>query len=257
MNAAAALLRLRGQEIVRTWRLWVLPTVLIFLAVSGPVLAMFTNELLGAALGSDQATPISLPQPTALDANAQWTKNLTQLVVFVVVVMAAGAINSEVRSGVAALTMAKPPTRAAYVLSHAAALIGFIAVTTLFGAAVSALVTRIVFGSAALGAILAATAVWLVLAALLVAASLLASAAIDGVAGAAGAGIGSFFLLTLLSAVPALADDTPAGLVRLPSILAAQTPAADHTLWWPVLTGLLLTAALLVAAVVVFRRREL
>lgn len=257
MNAAAALLRLRGQEIVRTWRLWVLPTVLIFVAASGPVLARFTNELLGAALGSEPATVISLPEPTALDANAQWTKNLTQLVVFVVVVMAAGAINGEVRSGVAALTMAKPPTRTAYVLSHAAALIGLVALTTLVGAVVSALVTVVVFGSAALGAILAATAVWLVLAAVLVAASLLASAGIDGAAGAAGVAIGAFFVLTLLGAVPVLADYTPAGLIRLPSTLAAQTQAADHTLWWPVMTGLLLTAALLAAAVLVFRHREL
>ncbi|GAB2838236.1 hypothetical protein GCM10022221_42040 [Actinocorallia aurea] len=257
MSAATALLRLRAREIVRTWRIWVLPAVVLFLAASGPVLARFTNDLLAAALGPGQAAAIPLPDPTALDANAQWTKNLTQLVVFVVVVMAAGAINSEVRSGVAALTLVKPPSRTAYVLTHAVVLLAFTAAAALLGALVSWGVTWAVFGSAPLGPVLGATAVWLVLAAVLITASLLASAATDAVAGAAGVGIGAFFLLVLLGVVPALTEFTPAGLVPVTNALAMGAQAADRTLWWPVATGLLLAGALLAAATAVFRRREL
>ncbi|MEV4287770.1 hypothetical protein AB0K40_19860 [Nonomuraea bangladeshensis] len=254
MNATAALLRLRTQEIFRTWRIWVLPAVVIFLAASGPVLTRFTNDLLAAALGAGQAA-ITLPDPTALDAHAQWTKNLTQIVVFVVVVMAAGAINSEIRSGIAALTLVKPPSRTAYVLTHAVVLLAFTSVAVLLGAVVSWLVTWAVFGSAPLGPVLAATAVWLVLAAVLITASLLASAAID--AGAAGVGIGAFFLLVLLGVAPQAAEYTPAGLIPVTNALAAGTQTADHTLWWPVATGVLLASALLAAAAIVFRRREL
>ncbi|MFF0776550.1 ABC transporter permease [Nonomuraea wenchangensis] len=256
MNATAALLRLRTREIFRTWRIWVLPAVVVFLAASGPVLTQFTNDLLAAALGSGQAA-ITLPDPTALDANAQWTKNLTQLVVFVVVVMAAGAINSEIRSGIAALTLVKPPSRTAYVLTHAVVLLAFTSVAVLLGAVVSWLVTWAVFGSAPLGPVLAATAVWLVLAAVLITASLLASAAIDAVTGATGVGIGAFFLLVLLGVAPQAAEYTPAGLIPVTNALAAGTQTADHTLWWPVATGLLLASALLAAAAIVFRRREL
>ena len=98
---------------------------------------------------------------------------------------------------------------------------------------------------------------WVVLAAVLVAASLLASAAIDAVAGAAGVGIGVYFLLALLSIVPHFSDYTPAGLIRVTTEVATGTQQLDATLWWPVGTGMLLTMGLIAAAVLVFRRREI
>ena len=100
-------------------------------------------------------------------------------------------------------------------------------------------------------------AVWVVLAAVFVAASLLASAAIDAVAGAAGVGIGVYFLLALLSIVPQFSDYTPAGLIRVTTEVATGTQQLDATLWWPVGTGMLLTMGLIAAAVLVFRRREI
>ncbi|NYV73036.1 ABC transporter permease [Streptomyces sp. UH6] len=256
MSAVVPLLRLRGREITRTWRLWLLPAVTVFLAVTSPLLARFTNDLLAAALGPG-ADGVVLADPTSADAYAQWTKNLTQLVVFVVIVMAAGAINSEVRSGHAALLLVKPASRSAYVHTHAVALIGFITVTAFVGAGTGWLTTRAIFGEADLAPIFAATAVWAVLAAVLVSASLLASATIDAAAGAAGAGIGAYFVLVILGAIPWLAEYTPAGLLPLTGAIATGTQEADHTLWWPIGTGLLLAAALLAMTTSMFRRREL
>ena len=196
-------------------------------------------------------------RPTASDASAQWASDFTQLVVFVVVVMAAGAINAEVRSGVAAILLVKPVSRTTYVLTHAASLLGFIALAGLLGALVSWAATSLTFGAVDLAPTLGATAVWVVLAAVLVAASLLASAAIDAVAGAAGVGIGVYFLLALLSIVPHFSDYTPAGLIRVTTEVATGTQQLDATLWWPVGTGMLLTMGLIAAAVLVFRRREI
>jgi ABC-2 type transport system permease protein len=257
MNGLTPLLRLRAQEITRTWRIWVLPAVFVFFAATGPVITRFTNDILVAALGTDQAGSIRLTDPTVSDAYAQWASDLTQIVALVVVVLAAGAINSEVRSGVAALVLVKPATRAAYIISHALVLLAFVVIAAHLGAIVSWLVTTAVFGPAPLGPVLGATAVWVVLAAILICAALLASAAFDAIAGAAGIGIGVFFLLALLGVVPQLVDYTPAGLIPVTSAVAAATQNSDHTLWWPVASGLLLAGALLVAAALVFRRREL
>ena len=257
MSASTALLSLRAREIARTWRLWVLPTVIVFLAATGPVIVRFTREILAAALGAEEAAAIPWPDPTATDASAQWASDLTQLVVFIIVVMAAGAINAEVRSGVAAILLVKPVSRTTYVLTHALALVCFIALAGLLGAFVSWCATSLTFGIVDPAPILGATAVWVVLAAVLVAASLLASAAIDAVAGAAGVGIGVYFLLALLSIVPQLSDYTPAGLIRVTTEVATGTQQLDATLWWPIATGLLLAVALLAAAVLVFRRREI
>ena len=86
MSASTALLSLRAREIARTWRLWVLPTVLVLLAATGPVIVRFTREILAAALGAEEAAAIPWADPTATDASAQWASDLTQLVVFIIVV---------------------------------------------------------------------------------------------------------------------------------------------------------------------------
>ena len=252
-----ALLRLRAREIVRTWRIWVLPAVVAFFAVTGPVMARFMREILGAALQSDGLDMIPIPDPTVYDALAQWTSNLTQIVVIVVAVMAAGAVTSEVRSGVAAFLLVKPVSRVGYLLSHALVQLAFVTVVVAAGALLTGLVTWAVFGSVPVGALAGATGVWLVLAAVVVGASLLASVLIDGAAGAAGAGIGAFFLLSLLGIVPALARYTPAGLVSLTTTVGAGTQPTDHTLWLPLAGGVVLAGALLTVAAVLLQRKEL
>ena len=136
-------------------------------------------------------------------------------------------------------------------------LILFVSVAAGVGAVVCWLVVLAVFGAGSLPALLGATAVWVVLAAVLICAALLASAAFDAVAGAAGVGVGAYFLLTLLAVLPQLAHYTPAGLLSVVNAVAAETQEADGTLWWPVVTGLALAGALLASAVWVFRRREL
>ncbi|KTR86121.1 ABC transporter permease subunit [Leucobacter chromiiresistens] len=282
MNALLPLLRLRTREIVRTWRIWVLPVVLVFFAASGPVITRYTNELLAGALGGEVGA-LALPDPTAADAAAQWVSDLSQLVVFVVVIMAAGAINGEVRSGVASLLLVKPASRAAYVVSHAVVHVGFVAAAAFLGALVCWGVTSVVFGgdgggsggagsgsggsgSAAaaagdaaggLGPLLGATALWVVLATLLIAVSLLASAAFDAMAAAAGVGVGAFFLLAVAGAAPRLAEFTPAGLLPAAVALASGTPPEGAALWWPVGTGAGASVVLVAVAVAVFRRREL
>lgn len=255
-HGARALLHLRWNELTHTWRLWVLPTVLVLLGASGPVLARYLNEILNGVLG-DAAAAIALPDPSAVDAYAQWTKNLGQLVVFVVIVTAAGAINAELRSGVAALLLVKPASRTAYVTTHALVITAHTAASAFLGATVSWLVTCIFFPDAPPGPIFAATATWLVLAVLLITTALFASATIDAGAGAAGLGIGVYFALALTGIVPWFATYTPAGLLPLIGALGAGGQPADASLWWPVGTGLGLAAALIAAAVVAFRRREL
>ncbi len=256
MNGFAPLLRLRGLEIVRTWRSWALPAVMILLAAGGAVTARFTNEILSAVLAGEDFAVV-LPEPTAADATAQWIKSFTQIVVLVVAVIAATTINTEVRSGAAAILLVKPASRSAYVLTHALAQFLLVAFSALSAAIVCWITTTLLFGAADLGPMLGATTVALVLAAVVISASLLASATINSVAGAAGIGIGSFFALATMGIIPPLAEYTPAGLLQVAGALAVGTQGNDHTLWWPIGTGVALTAALLAIAVAAFRRREI
>jgi ABC-2 type transport system permease protein len=253
MNGWTALVASQLREIVRTWRIWVLPSVLVVLAATGPVLARFTKELLDATLGA-QAGAIPIPDPTYLDAYAQWTKNLTQLVPFVLVVITAGAISGQVRNGTAVLLLTKPVSRPAFVLAPLVSTLALVIGATVAASALTWGVTRAVFGTAPAGPLTAAVGAWLVVAFLVVAVSLLASALTDAQAGASGIGIGAWLLLAVLSAWPAAARYSPAGALGLPAQLGAgQHPAV----LWPLATTGLAALLAVAAAVLVFERREL
>lgn len=243
------------REFVRGWRAWVLLGVLAMFAITGPVTARYVREILGAALG-DQASgfPIPIPEPTYVDAYLQWTKNLGDLVLFLVIVLLAGVVCGECRQGTAVLVLTKPLRRRTFLLAKAAAHIGVLTVAVAAGTALTWAVTRLLFPVAPASPLVAAAATWLLLGALFVAIILLASAAVSSTGAAAGIGLAAYLLLTLAQLWAPLKRLTPAGLRELPSALAA-----GRSVDWagPVLATVVAIVALLFAAVAVFERREL
>ena len=240
------------REILRTWRIFVLPGILLFSAVTGPPTAAYTAELL-ATLGGDVFAGM-IPDPTWVDSYAQWTKNLSQIVGFALIIMLGSAISGEKRAGTAIMVLTKPVSRAGFVLSKFVSTAILLIGATLIGMLVTWGVTLIWFPDAPFGPLLAATAAWLLFALLLVAVVLLGSAAVDSGAGAAGIGLGFFFLLMLSGIWGPMLRWTPAGMVNAPVALGADV---EVDLLWPALTTAILIVALVWAAVKVFERREL
>ena len=240
------------REIVRTWRIWVLPGILLFSAVTGPPTARFTKELLSTISG-DMFNPM-MPDPTWVDSYAQWTKNLSQLVAFALIIALGSAISGEKRTGTAIMVLTKPLTRAGFVLSKFVSTVVLLVASTVLMMLVTWGVTLIWFPNAPFGPLLAATAAWLLFALLLVAVVLVASAAVDSGAGAAGIGLGFFFLLMLAGIWGPMLRWTPAGMVNAPVALGADV---EVDLLWPALTTAALTVVLVWLAVRVFERREL
>lgn len=250
MTGYASFLGKELREIVRTWRVFVVPLVLMFTAVSSPLLAKATPYLVQSVAGLD----LSLPEPTYVDAYAQWTKNLGQLALLVVIVSYAGAIASERTSGTAAFVLSKQLTPAAFVTAKMTAAALLVTVATVVSGVVTGLVTWAVFGKAPLGPLVASTAAWLALALLCVTAVILMSALFDATSAAAGLGIAFWIVLAAVSAWGPAARWSPAGLVGAPSTLAA---GIDTAWLWPTVTGAVLAVLLVVATVLVVRRREL
>src|SRR5450756_2605286 len=148
------------REIAATWRLYVLPVTLLFCAVASPLLALATPYLVGTVAN----LPLKLPDPTVADAYAQWTKNLGQMALLVVIVSFSSAVNGEKTSGTAAMALSKGLTPAAFIVAKVAAAYALVAVPTALATLVMALTTRVVFGEAPVGTLFRATAAWLVLA---------------------------------------------------------------------------------------------
>jgi len=254
MRGFTAFLSKEFVETIRTWRLFALPGIVLFFAVSGPPLAMLTPELLASVAGSQPGVIIAFPEPTYVDAYAQWVKNLSQIVVFAVVIVFGGVVSTEVRAGTAALVLTKPISRTAFVLAKFAASLAFVTAVVVIGALVTWGVTHAVFAEAPLGVLASATGAWLAFGAMLVAIMTLLSVTVRSQAGAAGLGLGVYLVLALATMWGPALRYTPAGLVNAP---AEVLMGADIALGWPIATAAAVSVASVTAAVMAFRRAEL
>jgi ABC-2 type transport system permease protein len=241
-------------ETRKTWRLWVLPGVLVFLGLTTPVLAAVTPAILKMTAQHQPGVVIKFPAPTSIDSYGQFMGNLAQLALLVVIITGAAAVAGERRSGTAVLVLTKPLSRTAFVWSKAVANLVIVLVATVIGAALCVVVTIALFDAAHIAQFVASVAVWLALAAMFVCLMLWLSAAMDKQAAAAGAGLAVYATLFALTGFPALRQWTPAGLLAANDALLKGTRVA---LGRPVTVTLLLALAFLAAAAWSFRRKEL
>lgn len=248
--------RFLGKELVeigRTWRLPVFFGVALLFAITGPVLARLTPQLLESMQSSQPGVIISVPDPIWRDAYAQWIKNLSQIVAFVTIIVASGTVAGEVASGTATLVLTKPVSRGAFVAAKAVALYLLVSGTVLLGTALTQGITLIVFDKAPMAELWQPTLVWLAFAGLLVGIAVLLSSVMSTLA-AAGVGVGVFFALSLGALWGPLVEFTPVGLTTASAeLLAGKEPS----LVWPLLTTALVSVALVALGAAIFSRREL
>jgi ABC-2 type transport system permease protein len=251
----AAFVRKEATEIWRTWRIWVLPGILLFFALTGPVMAKFTPQIV-ASVGGGQLAGLmkSLPKPTYLESYGQWAKNLTQIAVFAIIIIYGGLVSGERKSGTAILVLTKPVSRVAFVVAKAVVHALFLALTVLTGTFLTWVGTRFVFGTAPGGPLWSSAMAWLAFGVLLIALMTLLSTLLGSQAAAAGVGLGVFALMSVSALVDPLVKYSPVGLVGAPMTLAAGGKSA---ILWPVVTSLVLAVLLVVAAAMAFRTKEL
>jgi ABC-2 type transport system permease protein len=254
VNSYLVFARKEVREIVRSWRIWVLPAIIFFFAVSAPLLARFTPEIVGS-LASSQLGHITFPTPTYFDAYGQWAKNLGQITLFALVIIYGGIVSSETTSGTAILVLTKPMSRTAFVVVKAVIQSVFVAVLLAVGTLITWGLTAVIFGRAPGGALWSSALVWLVLAVFFIALMTLFSVLIPSAAGAAGGGLGAFVLLSVAAIWKPLSDNSPAGLAGQSTTLAAgmATPSS----LWPVVSALALAILFVWFAAILFRRKEL
>jgi ABC-2 type transport system permease protein len=250
------------KELVEAWRTMRLPVsigLFLLVGLSSPLLAKYLPEIIELAAG-DLGGAIPIPTPTAADAVDQVLKNLGQFGALAAIVLAMGAVATEVDRGTAAFVLARPVGRRAFLLAKVASLGLVLGIGVAVAIAVGWVYTAILFGPPQPGGWIAmGLLVWLTLAAW-AAITFLASAVTGSAAAAAGLGFVALLVLSLIAVVPTVARLTPAGLSA--PALALATGAASATdlgadLWSPVLATVLLIALAIVVAVAVFRRREL
>lgn len=242
------------REIGRTWRIWVLPAVVLFFAATGPPLARFTPELISSIAG-DQLGQIQLPAPTYRDSYAQWTKNVSQIIMFVLIIIYGSLISSEVKSGTAVFALSKPLSRTAFVTVKAVIHSCYVAGVLAAGTLITWAGTAAFFGEAPGRPLWTAAGLLLMLSVLFVTLMTLLSVAIPSTAGAAGAGVGIYAVLSIGAIWKPLSSYSPAGLAGNAASVAAGT--GEPSLLWPVITSVVISAALITLAAALFQHKEL
>ena len=254
MTAFRAFLRKELREARKTWRLWVVPGILIFIGVTAPVLAAVTPALLRATAGSSPGVVVQVPDPSTRDAYAQFLGNLMQMALLAVIVTGGAAVAAERRGGTAALMLTKPLSRTGFVVAKTASGVVLLVSATAVGSALCIAVTVLLFDARLIAAFLASVGLWLALATMFTALMVLLSAATLRQGPAAGAGIAVYVALFALTGFPLVRDHSPAGLMAASDALVTGREVA---LTWPLATTLAVTALCVVGAALVFRHKEL
>ena len=251
MKGFTTILRKEYAEFFRTWRVWVVGGAFVLFGLIDPVVAKFTNQILSSALGD---TPIELPDPTHLDAWAQWSRDLSQLLLIVVLVVAAGTVAGEVSSGTLIMPLTKPLSRAGFLLAKFTALGSLVGVSAAIGTALTSVVTAAFFADVQFAPVWRAVGVWFVLALTFIALTIAASCLVPSTIAAFGIAFGTLTLTMILAIWQPAKQYSFIGLTEAVSMLAANQ---DVELVWPVATALGGIVVFLALAIVIFRRKEL
>ncbi len=254
MNGFRAFLGKEARETRKTWRLWVVPGILVFLGVTSPILAAVTPALLRATAERNPGVVFRFPTPTASDAYLQYLGNLAQVALLAIIITGAATVASERRAGTAVLMLTKPLTRAGFISAKVVSGLALLVAATALGSALCVLTTILLFDASLIADFIVSVALWLALAAMFTTLMILLSAAMDRQAPAAGVGIGVYVALFVLTGFPLVRDHSPAGLMAANDAIIA---GRDVALAWPLVTTAVLCALLAVAAIAVFRRKEL
>ncbi|MDR3552813.1 MAG: ABC transporter permease subunit [Clostridia bacterium] len=241
------------REQLKTFKGVVVLVVLLIFGMTSPLLAKLTPEILKLA---GAGVKIQIPTPTYIDAYAQFFKNIGQMVMIVVILVFSGGVVSETSKGTAQMMLTKRLSRSSFILSKflSDACVWTISYAASAGLCICYTVYLFPTGNPA-HLFLSLFCMWL-FGIMTIAVSLLTSTVFNNYALSAVGAFCLWGLISLISSIPKITDYAPSALGgdNMGLISGSIAPAALRV---PILTGVLISALLLLAACLLFRRREL
>jgi ABC-2 type transport system permease protein len=133
-------------EQIRSRRFIILVVVFIILGILSPLLAKYLPALLSSMM-KDQNIYITFPESTWKDAIAQYTKNISQLGVLILILLNMGTVAKEKEIGTAVFLLVKPVSRNLFVLSKFSSQLIVLFVSMIVGYLTVAFYMIVFFGS--------------------------------------------------------------------------------------------------------------
>lgn len=135
-------------EQLRTYRVLILLSVFFVFGLMSPLLAKLLPEILS---GMDlQGMVIMIPEATAIDAYAQFFKNITQMGIIVILLIFGGVISNELTKGTLINVLAKGLRRHTVILAKYTAILSLWTVTLVFASLVNQGYTMFMFDTSSI-----------------------------------------------------------------------------------------------------------
>ena len=133
-------------EQIRSRRFIILIVVFIFFGITSPLLAKYLPAMLSSMM-KNQNIYITVSESTWKDAIAQYTKNISQLGVFILILLNMGTVAKEKEIGTAVFLLVKPVSRNLFVLSKFSSQLIVLFVSMVAGYFTVAFYITVFFGS--------------------------------------------------------------------------------------------------------------
>lgn len=254
MNGFCAYIKKEFLEQLRSYRALIIWIVLFLFGMSSPLLAKMTPDILSHM--SVQGVVISLPKPVAMDAWAQFFKNISQMGIIVLMLVFAGSLSQEFSKGTLILPLSRGLSRGAVLAAKFVAS----AITWTTGYALAAVTacfyTQSLFGRFAEPSLFFSLFCLWLFGVFLIACLLAAGAVVPGSFGGLLTTAAFLCLLMMLNIAPKLQKINPVTIAsQNAAALSSSAAAADmRSAAWVTLA---LTVLCLLGALAAFRKKKI
>jgi ABC-2 type transport system permease protein len=248
-----SLWRLELWRITRTRRLLAIFAVYLFFGLTGPFTARYLGEILDT-LGTE-GIQVQFPEPVPADGIAQFTGNVTQIGLLVVVLVASAALAFDARREMAIFLRTRVNSVSAIVLPAYVVNAGTAAAGLLAGTFAAWYETVVLIGPLPAGRMVLGTALGVLFLAFAVAVVAVAAAMFRGVLATAGATLVLLLSLAILGSIGALREWLPTTLASAAAGLTTGEDPADYLR--STIVTVLATVVALYGSTLLGRRREL
>lgn len=241
------------REFFKTYRFYVLFGVFAFFAVLNAPVAKYLPLMMESI--PDMGINISMPDPVMTDSYIQFISNSTNAF-FALIIVFMGSVSTEIKKGTILLVLSKGVPRSDFYLSKL--INGFLMYTMSYAiyTLISAAGTWVFFGSWHFEGLLTAVISIYLFGFLIMTAAFSASAVSKSAGPGAFAGFGLLLLLPLTEYFGRVAKFLPGRLMTLP-VKLLEGSAQPSAIIWPAVITLILSAVMLAASLMRFRKREL
>jgi ABC-2 type transport system permease protein len=133
-------------EQIRSGRFLILAVVFVFFAIASPLMAKYLPAMVSSMM-KDQHIYIKLPESTWKDAIAQFTKNISQMGVLILILLNMGTVAKEKETGTAVFLLVKPVSRNLFILSKYSSQLIVLFVSMVAGYITAVFYINVFFGS--------------------------------------------------------------------------------------------------------------